>query len=165
MPRTLPTLIVMACLAGLGLGLGVPAFSADRNPAYQLGERLPQAKAAAPATGFREIKWDDLVPADWDPRQLFKGIDLRMLDDSDPRAMRALEKLREAWSNAPARADLNGNHVRIPGFVVPLERKGAILRRLYSYAAATVQPDCSCLRVQTNEGHRDDGCGLGERRA
>lgn len=121
MSKTLRTLIFVAALPGIGAGL--TAYSAEKSPAYQLGERLPQSKAA-PASGFKEIKWDDLVPADWDPRQLFKGIDLRMLDDSDPRAMRALEKLREVWSNAPPRTELNGNRVRIPGFVVPLERKG-----------------------------------------
>jgi hypothetical protein len=124
MHRNLRTLFFATSLAGLSIGLGATAFSADKGPAYQLGERLPQARVPVPASGFKEVKWDDLVPADWDPRQIFKGIDLRMLDDSDPRAMRALEKLREAWGNAPARADLNGNRVRIPGFVVPLERKG-----------------------------------------
>jgi hypothetical protein len=125
MSRSLRALIVVVGVACVGIG--TTAISADRNPGYQLGDRLPQSRPATPAAGFKEIKWDDLVPADWDPRQIFKGIDLRMLDDSDPRAMRALEKLREAWSNAPARADLNGNRVRIPGFVVPLERKGNLI--------------------------------------
>jgi hypothetical protein len=32
--------------------------------------------------------------------------------------------LRETWSNAPPNAGMNGARIRIPGFIVPLERKG-----------------------------------------
>jgi hypothetical protein len=114
-------LLLLACLAGAVN----PAWSADPAPAYKLGERLPQSRGEeASRPNYREIKWDELVPADWDPREIFKGIDMRMLDDSDPRAMRALEKLREAWSNAPSNKAMNGAQIRIPGFIVPLERKG-----------------------------------------
>lgn len=112
----------------LCVGLPAAAFAADAKPAYQLGERLPQDTAdARKQAAYKNTQWDDLVPSDWDPRQLFKGIDMRMLDDSDPRAIRALEKLREAWSNAPAKASLNGTRIRLPGFVVPLERKGNMI--------------------------------------
>ncbi|MBM3344992.1 MAG: DUF3299 domain-containing protein [Betaproteobacteria bacterium] len=152
-------LIIAAGLAGVGAG--VTAFSADRGPAYQLGERLPQAKAATPASGFRAIKWDDLIPADWDPRQLFKGIDLSMLDDSDPRAIRALEKLREVWSNAPSKAEMHGNRVRISGFVVPLERKGKQITEflLVPYFGACIHvpppPSNQIIHVSASKPVRD----------
>ena len=118
--RILPLMLLVACVF-----VARPSLSADPVPAYKLGERLPQGRnddASRPV--YKEIKWDDLVPSDWDPREIFKGIDMRMLDDSDPRAMRALEKLREAWSNAPPNKAMNGMQIRIPGFLVPLERKG-----------------------------------------
>ena len=51
-----------------------------------------------------------------------------MMLDSDPRANAALEKLRQEWDNAPGNPALNGAEVRIPGFVVPLEREGNALR-------------------------------------
>ena len=120
MMRT-PLLILLVCLTCAAL----PAQSADPAPAYKLGDRLPQVRSdEASRPVYREIKWDELVPADWDPREIFKGIDMRMLDDADPRAQRALEKLRETWSNAPPNAGMNGTRIRIPGFIVPLERKG-----------------------------------------
>jgi hypothetical protein len=123
MSKSLSLLLIVASVFGFTNARN--AWSADSKPSYQLGERLPQAKSGAASTArFREIKWNDLIPPDWDPRKLFKDIDMRMLDDSDPRAMRALEKLREVWSNAPPRSDLNGVRIRVPGFVVPLERKG-----------------------------------------
>jgi hypothetical protein len=54
-----------------------------------------------------------------------KGLKLENLKDSDPRAMEALEKMREAWSNAPVEPALNGERIRIPGFVIPLEKSGS----------------------------------------
>lgn len=117
---------LMVLVAIVPMGSAVRALSADKS-AYQLGERLPQAKAADSKAGMREIKWDDLVPADWDPRKALAGLDFSNLDDSDPRAQRALEKLREVWNNAPANASMNGAQIRIPGFLVPLERKGKLI--------------------------------------
>lgn len=110
-------------LAAASVMLAAQVSAAD----YQLGDRLsqPAAKnAAARGAAVRPISWDDLVPRDWDPRKVLQGLDLGMLNDADPRAMQALEKLREAWNNAPANAEMNGARVRIPGFIVPLEHKG-----------------------------------------
>lgn len=79
------------------------------------------AKGAAKAERFREIKWDDLVPANWDPMKEMKGFDVASLNDADPRAAQMLRRMREVWDNAPANPALDGQAVRIPGFVVPLE--------------------------------------------
>jgi hypothetical protein len=84
------------------------------------GPQLP-AKAPAKAAPFRTINWDELVPKDWDPMKDFKGLDLGLLQDGDPKAAQLMKKMREAWDNAPANPALVGQAVRIPGFVVPLE--------------------------------------------
>lgn len=76
------------------------------------------------ADPWPEIKWETLVPKSWDPSAEFKGIDLSKLQDSDPRAMEALDKLKQAWDNAPAEPSLNGKKARIAGFALPLERVG-----------------------------------------
>lgn len=82
----------------------------------------PPAKASAtPKGGFREIRWDELVPRDWDPMKEFRGLPLAGLSDADPRAAQLLKKMREIWDNAPANPALDGQAVRIPGYVVPLE--------------------------------------------
>lgn len=73
---------------------------------------------------YRDIKWEELVPKGWDPAKDIKGLDLSTLGDSDPRAIEALEKLRQLWDEAPTEPALNGRRIRIPGFVIPLERKG-----------------------------------------
>ncbi|NHC06210.1 hypothetical protein DFR40_1425 [Azonexus fungiphilus] len=107
---------LLALTLTLLLPLSLPA--AD----YRVGERLPAAKAGT--KGFREIQWDDLMPKGWDPMAAFKGVNLNRLQDSDPKAAELLAKVRVEWDKAPVEPALNGQRVRIPGFVVPLERKG-----------------------------------------
>jgi hypothetical protein len=116
--------------------LGFPAY-ASAAPDYKVGEKLsapaqhkdhkdknnprPAEKSSA---AFKEKTWDDLMPKSWDPMASLKGLKLDNLKDSDPRAIEALEKIREAWNNAPIEPALNGERIRIPGFVIPLEKAG-----------------------------------------
>lgn len=109
----------ISCLAA-ALVTGVSALAADK-PEYRLGDRLPQKPAASAPATYKETPWDALVPADWNPAKEFAGMNLGAFDDSDPRAVAALEKLRSAWDNAPVVPGLNGTRVRIAGFMVPLE--------------------------------------------
>jgi hypothetical protein len=76
------------------------------------------------AEPWPELKWEAMVPKGWDPSAEFKGLDLSKMQDSDPRAMEALDKLKQAWDNAPAEPSLNGKRIRIAGFALPLERQG-----------------------------------------
>lgn len=90
---------------------------------FQVGDRL----RATPATGelsYRELTWDELLPKGWSPMAFFKGIDFSQLQDNDPRAIAALEKIKDAWNDAPVNTALSGQRIRLPGFVIPLERKG-----------------------------------------
>jgi hypothetical protein len=93
-----------------------------------VGDRLPQAAQKPAAGSYQEIRWDALMPPDWDPMAGLKELDLAKLDDSDPRAMEALERLRKEWSKAPVNPAMNGARVRIPGFIVPLEGSRGKLR-------------------------------------
>jgi hypothetical protein len=90
-------------LFALALLLTVPTFAAEPWP---------------------ELKWESMVPKGWDPSAQFKSLDLSKLQDSDPRAMEALDLLKREWDNAPAEPSLNGQRIRIAGFALPLERQG-----------------------------------------
>lgn len=98
----------------------VPVFASAAD--YKVGDRLPATKGAA--KGFKEIMWDDLMPQGWDPMAAFKGVDLNKLQDNDPKAIDLLASVRKEWDKAPVEPKLNGQRIKIPGFVVPLERKG-----------------------------------------
>lgn len=113
----LPALLCCAMLA-----VSAPSLHAQEGKSdYKVGERLPQPKAPAAMQSYKELSWDGLVPKNWDPSQMMKGLDLGRLSDSDPRAMEALEKMRKAWSEAPVEPSLNGARIRIAGFLVPLD--------------------------------------------
>jgi hypothetical protein len=82
-----------------------------------------------PAPGeAREISWDDLIPADWQPEQLMDEYDVDNLADEDPRAQELMEKLQALWAQAPVVDALDGSSVRLPGFVVPLESDASTIR-------------------------------------
>lgn len=77
---------------------------------------------AAQPTQYREISWEDLVPADWDPSASFKDLeDLMDLPDTDPRVQTLYDRMRQVWDQAPVVETLDQHTVRLPGFVVPLE--------------------------------------------
>lgn len=106
-----PVLATALCLAA-------PAPAAEK-PTYRIGERLTQKGAAAGA--YQELSWESLIPPGWNPSSELDALNLGSLNDADPRAIQALEKLRQAWDNAPIVATLSGTRARIAGFVVPLE--------------------------------------------
>ncbi len=66
-------------------------------------------------------QWEQLVPKDWDPMGGIKLEGIGILRDGDSKAMAMLDKLREVWDNAPVRNDLDGQPVKLPGYLVPLE--------------------------------------------
>ena len=107
--------------------------------AYQVGDRLAAPAPAAQAT-FREITWDDLIPTDWHPEAFLADLKLDELQDADPRASEAMQRMREEWDRAPVVERLAGASVRIPGFVVPLETDGEQIREflLVPYFGACV---------------------------
>ena len=112
-------------LAALFLGaacLHVPAQAQTPQGVPTPGPTLAPAKTPAAKPGsFREINWDELVPKNWDPMKDLKDLQLGGLSDADPRANQMLKKMREAWDNAPSNPALDGQSIRIPGYVVPLE--------------------------------------------
>jgi len=117
MQKLLFVLIFMGLLPAASLG------AADSKADYKNGDRLTQPAPVDPASaGYKEINWDALVPKGWDPIQALKGMDLGKLKDTDPRAMDALQKLKDTWDSAPVDSSWRGQRVRIAGFMVPLEQ-------------------------------------------
>jgi len=96
------------------------AAASARTAEFEVGERLPPAMMER-ASEYPEIEWDSLMPADWDPLEVFQDLDIDALDDADPRAIEALETLRAAWDEAPTNDALAGTAGRIAGFLVPLD--------------------------------------------
>ena len=129
---------LLAALALAPLPAAAQAPAAKPAGQYAVGDRLA---TPAPGTGaFREISWDDLIPADWNPEGFLSSLELDKLEDNDPRAAEALQRMREEWDRAPLVERMAGARVRIPGFVVPLETDGEQIREflLVPYFGACV---------------------------
>ncbi len=86
---------------------------------------LALAGQLAAAQGeVRELEWEELMPADWDPfaaLEALAGGDVQNLSDSSIRAVELFNAYQEAVRSAPVVEKLDGQQVRLPGFVVPLD--------------------------------------------
>lgn len=101
----------------------VPEPRPDFSRANPTSAASAVAGSSAAGAVVRDITWSDLVPPRGDPREQAgeTRLDIGTLSDSDPRAVAMLSRMREAWSRAPTVAALDGEWVRIPGYVVPLD--------------------------------------------
>ena len=75
----------------------------------------------------RELEWEELMPEDWDPLtglEALMGDDVQNLADGSAQADRLMNAYQEAVRSAPVVGELNGENVRLPGFVVPLDFEG-----------------------------------------
>ena len=125
-PAAVAAVVVVAIFAPPALAQTQAVPMVPPVPSVQSVPAKPATKPAVKAApvfvgAYRVINWEELVPAGWDPMKDFKDINLAAMSDSDPRALQLMQRLREVWDNAPANPALEGQTVRIPGFVVPLE--------------------------------------------
>jgi len=106
-----------------------PAPAAAASGAYKNGDRL-STKPPARAGGARQIEWDHLMPADWDPMKGVQVLSLASMEDGDPRAIEALDRLKRAWNEAPVVPAMDKQRVVIAGFAVPLDAEGTSVHEL-----------------------------------
>jgi uncharacterized protein len=94
---------------------------------YDVGDRLTPPTRVGKGE-IRTLDWPELIPPGWIPEELLADLDVYDLDDEDPRAMEALRRIVEEWNRAPVVQELDGQLIRIPGFLVPLEGDGERIR-------------------------------------
>ncbi|NUU00950.1 DUF3299 domain-containing protein [Herbaspirillum robiniae] len=118
-------------------GSTVDGVAAATGGPYQVGDHLRQSVTDADqpykasgktVNGYQEIAWESLIPKDWDAMAPFKGLKLDQMQDDDPRADAALWKAKKYWKQAPVDTAMEGRAVRLPGFVVSLDREGEALK-------------------------------------
>lgn len=115
----------------LGLACGISgllvahsALAADpATKAPAVGDPVPKAAPAnkPPPVGTRDLKWEEMIPSTWNPRQTIDRLNLKGMSDNDPRASEMLAKMRAEWDRAPVVKALAGQRVRLPGYIVSLE--------------------------------------------
>jgi len=122
--------LLAAAMAALTVSL-MPVHAADKaasSPGYRVGDKLsPAAKANAKAGDFKLTDWDALMPKDWEPMKGVSVLSLGRMQDGDPQATAALDRLKRSWDTAPTEPALDNARIRIAGFVVPLDAEGETL--------------------------------------
>ena len=83
--------------------------------------------AVAVPDEVRDLEWEDLMPEGWDPLaglDALAGDDVQALSDDSTRAIELFNAYQEAIRSAPVVGELDGQRVRLPGFMVPLDFEG-----------------------------------------
>ena len=109
----------------LAIGTAALLFSAAAAPWWWERDDTATAVDAAEA---RALDWEDLVPEGFvpmpDPFLTMPSEQLDKLLDGSPESERELARLDEAMREAPVDDSLDGEHVTLPGYVVPLDYDG-----------------------------------------
>lgn len=125
---------------------------------------LVSVATAVQAREATEIQWEDLMPADFTYKSLrdqidYSQYDLSSLSDDDPEAQRLYSDMTQLLANAPVVDALAGAHIKLAGFVVPLEMDGDSVYSflLVPYYGACIHtpppPSNQIVFVQTQGGY------------
>ena len=165
-----PVALILTLAGATAAGLVLGQVAAPGKPAAKAGSAASAplsttatvvASPAAPS--YREVSWDDLTPKDWDPLKQFREMNFGALSDSDPKAIAMLQRMRETWDNAPTNIAMEGQNVRIAGYLVPLDetKDGLIQFLLVPYFGACIHtpppPSNQIIEVrpkQPSKGYR-----------
>jgi uncharacterized protein len=168
--RTAAADTISTAAAATATNSGTTTATAGNNVQYQDGQHLqaapdlsksPYQPSGKSTNGYQEIAWESLIPKDWDAMAPFKGLKLNKMEDDDPRAMEALWKAKKYWKNAPVNPKMDGAAIRIPGFVVSLEREGEALKEflLVPYFGACIHipppPANQIIHVHSTKAVKD----------
>ena len=77
---------------------------------------------------YRTVQWDELMPDGWDPRAALGHLDASRIPEGSAQELQLQRKMRKIWDSAPVRAELEGQRIRLPGYVVPLEYSTGAIR-------------------------------------
>ncbi|RZL07644.1 MAG: DUF3299 domain-containing protein [Rubrivivax sp.] len=134
-PGSCPHWVGLVVAAGVALSGGhrvaaAPIQAAQTHspaaaPAARSAKTSASPQGGKPAVPPRHLKWQELVPKDWDPgqqvRDRMKGQNVDALSDTDPRVMEMMREMRAVWDAAPTNPAMDGVTGRLPGYVVPLD--------------------------------------------
>ena len=124
---TARVLAAVLALAATAAGAEPPP-AAPPPPSITATKPSPGTGPARIVDGHRVITWEALLPPGWDPMKEFRGVDFDTLQDGDARAVKLMQRMREVFDQAPTNGAMEGQAVRLPGFVVPLEETREGLR-------------------------------------
>ena len=133
------------------------------TPASPVLTAVSPAQKTHATPKVKEIEWDELIPEQWRPDKLMAEYNTEELADEDPRAQELYEKLRVLWDESPVVPTLEGQRLKLPGFVVPLEMDAEKIAEflLVPYYGACIHapppPANQTIHVVTGPGQAFEG--------
>ena len=106
----------------------------NRRQVIERAALIAAAIAAAPSISaqnrgnYRTLQWDDLMPDGWNPKAALGNLDASRIPEGSAQELELQRKMRKIWDSAPVRAELDGQRIRLPGYVVPLEYSTGAIR-------------------------------------
>ncbi|MDR2349710.1 MAG: DUF3299 domain-containing protein [Deltaproteobacteria bacterium] len=94
----------------------------------------PSAALAQKKADYRDkgwLIWDELVDPAWDPETIFQDLKVNEMTDDDPRVDEIIEEFLRRWNDAPINEAMDGEKIKIPGFVVPLDFEETRIREFF----------------------------------
>jgi len=122
--------------------------------------------AVAAGSGVRTLMWDDLIPGDWDLIKRMEALREKAggeLVDGSPEADALLQEFVTAGRDAPVVGALDGQTVKIPGYMVPLdfEEQAVAEFLLVPYFGACIHvpppPANQIVYVKSSDAYRLEG--------
>ena len=124
----IPLLLRALLLGLLSFSVTYAALRLFGNPvASDSAAQEEQAQRAVQGKVVQISDWADLVPKSWNQQKVYartmgklSEADLDRMTDDDPRMEALFKRLRKAWDEAPARPEVDGQAVRLAGYVLPV---------------------------------------------
>lgn len=108
----------------------------------------------------KEIQWSDLIPKGYEPEKLLEKYEkdierLNNLPDNSDEGIAIIQRITEEINNSPMNKEISGQHIRIAGYIAPLDIKNGMVTRflLVPYFGACIHvpppPMNQTILVQT----------------
>src|SRR5262245_5904655 len=91
--------MMLGCIGAYGpLAWAAPenmVAQASSDSGFRIGDTLPPIKPRASSGDYEDIGWDSLLPPGWSVEKVLEDLNLGALEDRDPKARDAMNKIRE----------------------------------------------------------------------
>ena len=128
-----PILSLVLALAGLGLLAPTARAEFPIDPMAHWRAQIEDARRKSvppPPRGVREMHWNTLSPAGWNPGQILQRLGVMKVSDGEPDARRIEAEIQREWDKAPTVALTDDKPVRMTGYPVLLDDGDGLARTI-----------------------------------
>lgn len=117
-------MILTAAAAWLWAGAGTAFAEYNIDPMSHWRAQIEDARrknVPPPPRGVREMHWNTLSPAGWNPGQILQRLGVRAVSDGEPGARQVEAEIQREWDKAPTVPLNDDTPVRMTGYPTMLD--------------------------------------------